>query len=81
MRLIRKTILFHYNKKVIQKKKGTLQKEMFLFIVSDEMQLMIYMMLYMTIYMMVIFECSLRYNPGGSPMIFLKAAENLLSFS
>lgn len=77
MRLIRKTILFHYNKKVIQKKKGTLQKEMFLFIVSDELQLMIYMMLYM----MVIFECSLRYNPGGSPMIFLKAAENLLSFS
>ena len=77
MRLIRKTILFRYNKKVIQKKKGTLQKEMFLFIVSDELQLMIYMMLYM----MVIFECSLRYNPGGSPMIFLKAAENLLSFS
>ena len=77
MRLIRKTILFHYNKKVIQKKTGTLQKEMFLFIVSDELQLMIYMMLYM----MVIFECSLRYNPGGSPMIFLKAAENLLSFS
>ena len=77
MRLIRKTILFHYNKKVIQKKTGTFQKEMFLYIVSDELQLMIYMMLYM----MVIFECSLRYNPGGSPMIFLKAAENLLSFS
>lgn len=33
-----------------------------------------------SLYNIRIFECSFRYTLGESPMIFLKTAENLLSF-
>ena len=32
-------------------------------------------------YIIFTFECSFRYTPGESPIIFLNAEENLLSFS